>query len=154
MIRLIEGFHQDPNGEWVAELSCLHRQHVRHQPPFVDRAWVLSETGRKKQLGGAIQCPLCDRSEIPDGLVVARTLGPFDQWALPPALQRNHRLPPYTWGRLRVTRGSCRLRIDTDPPFARELGAGDSQVIPPEVSHAVGIHGDVSLAVDLLRAAH
>lgn len=28
--RRIVGFHQDEGGDWVAELSCMHRQHVRH----------------------------------------------------------------------------------------------------------------------------
>jgi hypothetical protein len=26
--------HLDARGEWVAELTCGHQQHVRHQPPF------------------------------------------------------------------------------------------------------------------------
>src|ERR1051326_9253787 len=56
--RAIEGFHQDEDGDWVAELSCLHGQHVRHRPPFQDRAWVLSEAGRAERLRGASDCPL------------------------------------------------------------------------------------------------
>jgi hypothetical protein len=27
----IVGFHQDTEGDWVAELDCGHRQHVRHR---------------------------------------------------------------------------------------------------------------------------
>ena len=42
----MRGFHQDAEGHWVAELSCGHSQHVRHQPPFTLRPWVLSEQGR------------------------------------------------------------------------------------------------------------
>ena len=37
MKRTIEGFRHDGAGEWVAELSCLHGQHVRHRPPFQER---------------------------------------------------------------------------------------------------------------------
>src|ERR1044072_3986689 len=64
--RAIEGFHQDEDGDWVAELSCLPGQNVRHRPPFQDRAWVLPEAGRAERLGGPIDCPLCDRAELPD----------------------------------------------------------------------------------------
>ena len=32
MIHTIDGFHQDADGDWVAELSCLHDQRVRHEP--------------------------------------------------------------------------------------------------------------------------
>ena len=35
------GFHQDEDGHWVAELSCGHTQHLRHQPPWQNRAWVM-----------------------------------------------------------------------------------------------------------------
>ena len=87
MIRTIDGFHQDGEGDWVAELSCLHNQHVRHDPPFQDRPWVISEAGRAERLGSPIECPLCDRLELPAGLEVVRTAGPFDAETLPPALQ-------------------------------------------------------------------
>jgi len=32
MERLILGFELDAQGEWVAELACGHRRHVRHYP--------------------------------------------------------------------------------------------------------------------------
>lgn len=138
----------------MAELTCLHGQHVRHRPPFQDREWVLSATGRKAHVGAAMDCPLCDRSEIPAGLVTARTLGPFDESTVPAALQRNHRLPPYTWGVVRVTAGSCRIRIETDPPTTRQLAPGEQQAIPPEVAHAALLEGEVILVIELLRGAH
>jgi hypothetical protein len=50
MIRAIDGFHQDDDGDSVAELSCLHRQHVRHDPPFQERNWVTNEAGRAGRL--------------------------------------------------------------------------------------------------------
>ncbi|MHB8295114.1 MAG: DUF3565 domain-containing protein [Acidimicrobiales bacterium] len=34
MIRRIVGFRGDAEGDWVAELSCWHSQHIRHRPPF------------------------------------------------------------------------------------------------------------------------
>lgn len=55
----IIGFHQDEYGDWVAELECGHGQHVRHDPPFQERAWVLTPDGRAKFIGVPVVCKLC-----------------------------------------------------------------------------------------------
>jgi Protein of unknown function (DUF3565) len=55
----IVGFHQDDEGDWIAELSCGHCQHVRHRPPFVERPWVLTEAGRAARIGATVECPKC-----------------------------------------------------------------------------------------------
>ena len=46
MQRRIAGFHQDEERHWVAGLECGHTQHVRHDPPWVNRPWVTSAEGR------------------------------------------------------------------------------------------------------------
>ncbi len=154
MERTIVGFHLDDLGDWVAELSCLHNQHVRHQPPFFDRPWVMTEGGRAARIGTAIECPLCDRAEMPDGLEVVRTAGPFDDTTLPAGLRRDHRVADGTWARLRVLDGSIRFTMATVPPVDRLLGAGDEQAIPPGVAHAVHPAGAMRIEVDfLVRAA-
>lgn len=53
------GFHQDDEGDWVADLACGHTQHVRHDPPLVTRTWVLSEEGRRSRLGQTLLCLVC-----------------------------------------------------------------------------------------------
>jgi hypothetical protein len=58
--RTIVGFHQDAEGDWVADLSCAHAQHVRHQPPFWDREWVLDDDQREARIGTELECRLCD----------------------------------------------------------------------------------------------
>jgi hypothetical protein len=55
----IIGYHQDEEKNWVAELSCGHSRHVRHRPPFSERPWVLTESGRASKLGHAIECGQC-----------------------------------------------------------------------------------------------
>jgi hypothetical protein len=55
-------FYQDDQGDWIARLDCGHGQHVRHQPPFSSRPWVLSEEGRRSQLGQILNCKKCDDS--------------------------------------------------------------------------------------------
>ena len=60
MDRSITGFHQDDEGHWVAELDCGHQQHVRHNPPWVNRLWVTTVEGRTAALGAALNCRKCD----------------------------------------------------------------------------------------------
>ena len=137
MQREIVGFRQDDAGEWVAELDCLHGQHVRHRPPLWPRPWVETPTGRAEHIRTPLDCPLCDRAELPDGLVVVRTAGPFDESTLPAGLRRSHRVASGTWGLLRVITGTARFSMQTEPATVRDLRAGDVQPIPPDVLHAV-----------------
>jgi tellurite methyltransferase len=145
--RQITVFQRDDAGDWVAELDCLHRQHVRHRPPWQDRPWVETAEGRAGRIGREIDCPLCDRAELPDGLAVVRTAGPFDAAALPPALTREHRVAAGRWGLLRVLQGSAHFEM---AGRMRILVAGDEQPIPPGVAHRVTPIGDARLEVDFL----
>ena len=58
-LRRIVGFHQDEEGDWVADLECGHGQHVRHRPPGQSRPWVLTELGRQAHLGMSLRCAKC-----------------------------------------------------------------------------------------------
>ena len=153
VIRTIEAFHQDEHGDWVAVLSCLHGQHVRHQPPFRERPWVEAAAGRAAHVGAELDCPLCDRAELPAGLEVARIAGPFDDDGLPAGLRSTHRVAERTWARLSVLEGSVGFWLATQPPLERVLGAGDTQPIPPAVDHRLGLHGPVRLSVEFLGRA-
>lgn len=61
MKREIIGFHRDAVGDWVADLTCGHTQHVRHNPPLVSRPWVLREDGRRQFIGHTVECLECER---------------------------------------------------------------------------------------------
>jgi hypothetical protein len=58
--RRIVSFHQDESGHWVADLDCGHTRHVRHDPPWQSRPWVLTEEGRASYLGRELGCNKCD----------------------------------------------------------------------------------------------
>lgn len=68
MKRKIVGYHKDDLQDWVAELDCGHGQHVRHNPPWVNRPWVESHEGRDAMLGFELNCKLCDVSGVGEGV--------------------------------------------------------------------------------------
>ena len=57
--RRIVAFHTDDEGHWVADLECGHTQHVRHDPPWQDRPWVITAAGRGAHLGKILLCTVC-----------------------------------------------------------------------------------------------
>jgi hypothetical protein len=64
MDRRIVGFHQDDEQQWVATLDCGHTQHLRHDPPWQERSWVLDPVTRSAHLGTILTCPLCDDAPL------------------------------------------------------------------------------------------
>jgi len=66
--RPITGFHLDEKGDWVAQLACGHCQHVRHDPPWQNRPWVITAKGRDSKLGCQLACKKCDEDAPRDFL--------------------------------------------------------------------------------------
>ena len=66
MDRRIAGFHVDGENDWVAELECGHFQHVRHNPPWINRQWAATADGRASMLGHLLACKKCDAGAPPD----------------------------------------------------------------------------------------
>lgn len=65
MEKKIVGFHVDDQGDWVADLECGHGQHVRHNPPWTNRPWVLEQQERERFLGEVLDCLKCNMPMIP-----------------------------------------------------------------------------------------
>lgn len=63
MEQTIVGFGTDADGVPIAILSCGHPQHIRHNPPWTNRPWVLTEEGRNSMLGKTLNCVRCDEME-------------------------------------------------------------------------------------------
>jgi Protein of unknown function (DUF3565) len=57
--RKIVDFHLDEKMDWVAELQCGHQQHVRHNPPWINRHWVTTPQGRLEHVGYELICLAC-----------------------------------------------------------------------------------------------
>ena len=64
--REIVGFHLDEEQHWVAQLKCGHNQHVRHDPPWQSRPWVMAPNGREQSLGRVLACVKCVSEESAD----------------------------------------------------------------------------------------
>jgi tellurite resistance-related uncharacterized protein len=146
--RSITGFHLDDVGDWVAELSCGHNQHVRHRPPFAFRPWVLEDAGRASRLGTYLDCPLCDRTELPVAVRLVRTTATWDETSMPAGLRRAHRVATGAWGRILVQAGRLRFRAETQPPIDVVLERGSSQAIPPDIQHDVVPLGSVRFSIE------
>jgi tellurite resistance-related uncharacterized protein len=146
------GYHQDPEGDWVAELACGHNQHIRHHPPFQERPWVLNAAEREERLGTPLECPLCERAELPEGLRLSRSSPEWNEHTLPLALRRAHRLVAGTWGTIIVHEGSLRFSMASNPPLIVELAACDLQPVPPEIEHEVSPLGHVRFSIDFFTA--
>jgi tellurite resistance-related uncharacterized protein len=149
--RKISGFHQDEAADWVAELECGHRQHVRHAPPFVRRPWAVSEAGRREKIGELLACALCDRRELPEGFVPYRRTAVFDAASVPKALLSRHGTKPGVWARIHVLEGSLRYRLHE--PFDEEqlLEPSHPGVVLPGVEHDVTPLGAVRFFVEFHR---
>jgi hypothetical protein len=63
MKQVIISFAQDEIGDWVAILTCGHRQHVRHNPPLTNRPWVLTPESQAKFIGAELDCKHCDEEQ-------------------------------------------------------------------------------------------
>jgi hypothetical protein len=62
MEQKITGYHLDHEDHWVAELECGHGQHVRHDPPWQVRDWVVTH------FGSILNCVRCDEM----GMAIAK----------------------------------------------------------------------------------
>ncbi len=111
---------------------------------------MLETEGRRSHLGTMLDCPLCDRAELPDGLRLIRSTPEWSELTMPAGLRQAHRVSQGTWGRIVVHRGQLRFLARTEPELAVVVVAGSNQAIPPEVVHQVQPLGSVSFSIDFL----
>jgi tellurite resistance-related uncharacterized protein len=144
----IRGFHQDAAGDWIAQLACDHRQHMRHDPPWLVREWVTTELGRQSKLGADIDCPLCDQIAMPPGAREYKRTSSFTAETLPEALRGSHRIKTGTWARIVVEEGALEYHVRGR---VHQLAPGDTGLVEPEVMHHVVPVGKVQFHVEFWR---
>jgi tellurite methyltransferase len=146
----ITGFHADAAAEWVAELACGHTQHMRHRPPWQERAWVQAEEGRAQRIGRAIDCPLCDMPVLPEHVQVYNRTPDFTTQTMPAGLLRDHTTKPGVWARIVVTAGELEYSFG-EPRRTFTLTRERAGIVRPEVPHQVQPRGAVEFHVEFLR---
>src|SRR5688572_7957819 len=152
MDRAIVAFREDASSDWIAELACGHRRHVRHNPPLSERAWVLSPEGRAAQIGSELACAACDRKEIPAGYAPYRRTPVYDESTIPSGLLRDHSTRRGVWARIHVTQGSLDYYVHAPFHSHERLSPMCIGIVIPEVEHHIATHGPVSFFVEFLRS--
>ncbi|MFO0612545.1 MAG: DUF3565 domain-containing protein [Polyangiaceae bacterium] len=151
MDRPITGFEEDDQRDWVAHLSCGHRQHVRHKPPFALRPWVVTPEGRESKLGALLACPACDRLERPLSFEPYKRTPVFTEETVPRALLADHTTKAGVWGRIEVLEGALAYDVPS-LSLVFELRPGEDGSVAPEVPHHVTPRGAVRFFVEFYRA--
>ncbi len=88
---------------------------------------------------------------FPDGLRLVRTTPEYDEGTVPTGLLAAHRVASGVWGRLVVRTGALRFVFEEGPDEGRVVEAGETQTIPPDVSHHIVTIGPVRFAVEFHR---
>ena len=151
MKRPITGFRTDEHGDWVALLDCGHPQHVRHNPPFTNRSWVVTEQGRNSRLGEVLNCVRCDRFELPAHFVAYKQTPIFTEASLPEGLKQDHSTKTGVWAKIIVTEGKLLYRVAA-LGTEMELSRNQAGIIVPEVLHCVEPVGAVRFFVEFYRS--
>ncbi len=148
MQRAIRGFHQDEEAAWVAELECGHTQHVRHDPPWQLRPWVVDEEGRRAKLGTTLDCLFCNMAELPAHVARYSRTATFTELTTPKALQEDHRTKAGVWAQIVVLEGKLEYHC-TRGSFV--LRPGVVGIVEPELPHRVRPLGPVRFEVHFMR---
>jgi tellurite methyltransferase len=148
--RAITGFGHDEEGGAIAILSCGHPQHVRHNPPFINRPWVMTEQGRSSMLGATLDCVRCDRSELPASFIAYKKTPLFTEDTIPAGLKKDHSTKTGVWAKIIVSDGSLRYRVDA-LLIDVELSRDRIGVVVPEVLHSVEPLGRVRFLVEFYK---
>lgn len=158
MQRRVVRVRRDEHGERIADLDCMHTQPLGRTRDLGRRARqedpspATGSAGDSGLISSPLECLRCDRAELPCGLTVVRTAGPFDETNVPAGLRRAHRVAEGVWGRLQVLEGSVGFRMEgVVPVLERQVLAGEGQPIPPGAVHELQLAGPVRLCVDFLR---
>ncbi|MBA4141440.1 MAG: DUF3565 domain-containing protein [Nitrosospira sp.] len=151
MERPITGFGLDSEGDPIAILSCGHSQHVRHNPPFINRQWVTTEEGRNSMMGQMLNCVRCDKFELPAEFIPYKRTPVFTEETLPAALRKDHSTKRGVWAKIRVEEGKLRYRV-ASLGADMELSEDRIGIVVPEVLHNVEAIGPIRFFVEFYRA--
>lgn len=151
MDRKIIDFHRDPKNDWVADLACGHGQHVRHNPPFENRPWVVSADERASKLGVPLNCIRCDELELPDNFRPYKRTTVFHAASVPAGLTSSHATKAGVWAKIQVLAGQLRYVVAEPISEVFIVDSDHVGIIAPEVVHYVQPEGAVRFYVEFYR---
>lgn len=147
----IEDFVRDDEGHWVALLDCGHRQHVRHNPPWQERDWVLDPEGRAAKLGASLPCRWCLMPRLPAEAEVYQQTAVFEAETTPKGLRRRHTTKPGTWAEIVVEAGHVHYVLEDADDLTFVLTETQSGVVAPGRPHHVDPQPGARFYVRFLR---
>ena len=147
----IRGFHRDEVGDWVADLECGHRQHVRHRPPLESRPWVLTEEGRAGRIGARLPCRYCRMPRIPEAAVEYKRTSIFDEATTPAGLRARHTTKDGVWGEIVVLESRVLYVLEDEEDASFILLPGVPGAIAPGAPHHVEPYDGARFFVRFLR---
>lgn len=155
MDQAIVGFHLDELGDWVADLACGHTQHVRHDPPWENRPWVIDPGQRQEKLGTLLDCLKCNMPRIPGDCQPYKQTPSFDEHSIPAGLLKNHSTKAGVWGKIVIESGELQYIIeagkDGSPQQGWLLDEAFAGVVEPTVLHRIKPQGPVKFHVVFYR---
>ena len=151
MNRRITRFRKDDEGDWTAILDCGHPQHVRHNPPFTSRPWVVTEAGRKSRLGETLNCVRCDRFDLPAGFVRFRKTPAYTESSMPREYLGEHTTATVIWGRIVVLDGKLSYHVEA-PATTLELTPEQPGIIIPRARYHFRPDGRVRFFIEFYRS--
>jgi tellurite methyltransferase len=150
--RPITSFALDQEAHWTATLSCGHLQHTRHNPPILERPWVLSEEGRASRIGTELDCFRCDRFEMPDGHAPYQRTPDFNHDSVPASLRKSHSTKAGVWALIHVVSGSLRYGVEPPVQLDQVVTPEAPGIVVPELLHHVEPLGDVEFYVEFWKS--
>lgn len=166
MYQPIVGYHKDAQRDWVAELGCLHFQHVRHNPPWINRAWVISESGRAAKIGHQLKCAKClsnapvdhgnsqhdGEPRIPTFMSPTDRTELFSERTVPADLMKENTTDNGTWALLRVHTGSLKFCFsETDETCIYTISPNVPRVIVANQPFFIMVENPVSFHLEYYR---
>jgi len=148
--RAMVDFRQDEMGDWVARLACGHSQHVRHRPPFEERAWVTTTEGRSAKLGQSLDCLFCNMPALPADAIEYKRTRLFDETSIPAGLLRAHSTAKGVWGQIVVEEGKLLYALE-ETGESWVLSPAALGIIEPEQRHHVKPMGAVRFFVKFMN---
>ncbi len=136
-------FHQDEEGCWVANLICGHCQHVRHNPPWVNRPWISTEATRELYIGQSLNCLKCNMPNIPSSAKQIKCSEQYDQQSLHQQFVGAQVNNSDFWIKVIIFEGELVYRRLTEIPHGYVVDSEYSAVIEPRMKYILRSKGPV-----------